>query len=494
MRSAAAREGARWATESGESLREDTVRRVLDATVRVAPREAFEEYVWSISHQWSRTLTALGFTLIPLFLVLDYYTMPVELLTRFALYRATTTIVVIAQYAVLRATKPSRYSIAHGYFFSFVVGSMIALMTTDLSGLNSTYYAGLNLVMIATNLLLPWRAIHSAFNGLLVIGLYVVLNLLIPNHERVHYDVVVNNMYFLISTAIITVAISWVKQRLIREEFFARSNLETARDALWGEMEVAKHIQTSLLPKERAVDSYDVAAETIPAAEVGGDYYDVIARRDGELWVAIGDVSGHGVESGLIMMMAQTSLATAVERIGDGGPSDVVRTVNGVLTENIARLGADRYMTLTALVFRDGEVVFAGKHQDILVYRAATGRVESIPTMGTWLGVLADLSGHVSDARVRVDVGDVVLLFTDGVTEATSAAGEMFGEERLEAALSRHAGRPAAEITEEILEEVRQFVGVQADDITVLALKRTSTRSSDASPGKRSRRTTWSKA
>jgi serine phosphatase RsbU (regulator of sigma subunit) len=238
-------------------------------------------------------------------------------------------------------------------------------------------------------------------------------------------------------------------------------------------MEVAKHIQTALLPKGRDLDGYDVAAECVPADEVGGDYYDVIAREPGEVWVAIGDVSGHGVESGLIMMMAQTSIATAIGERPGLRPSDVVHTVNSVLTDNISRLGADRYMTLSALVFRQDHMIFAGKHQDILVYRHARGTVETLATRGTWLGVLADVGAHVTDVTVPIAPGDVVLLFTDGVTEAANAEGELFGEERLESVLTRCAEQSVDDIVREVVTEVRAFMGQQSDDITVLALRRT---------------------
>jgi hypothetical protein len=136
-----------------------------------------DSYLDSLVHDWLRTLTALGFTLIPAFYVLDLVMMPRELLTKFAIYRVVTTGLVLGQFFVVRHTKPSRYSYLHGYFFSLIVGLMIVLMTTDLGGFHSTYYAGLNLVLIAVNLLLPWKAIHTALSSALIIGMYVTLNL-----------------------------------------------------------------------------------------------------------------------------------------------------------------------------------------------------------------------------------------------------------------------------------------------------------------------------
>jgi serine phosphatase RsbU (regulator of sigma subunit) len=211
----------------------------------------------------------------------------------------------------------------------------------------------------------------------------------------------------------------------------------------------------------------------LPADEVGGDYYDLIATAAGERWVAIGDVSGHGVESGLIMMMTQTSIFTAINRTAGYKPSTVLNTVNSVIKQNITRLGTDRYMTISIARLEHDRLICAGKHQDILVHRRRKGITEFVPTRGTWLGILDDIGDHLSDTTIPIEEGDVVLLFTDGLTEATNAAGVMFGERNLERALTKHAHLGCAEIVANILVEVRQHMAEQKDDITLVALKRT---------------------
>lgn len=436
--------------------------------------DTFEGYVQSLVHLRARTLTALGFTLIPLFFILDVFMMPRELLGSFAVYRLIATTLVLGQYLIIRGTPSGWWSEWHGYLFTLIAGGMIAVMTTDLGGFDSSYYAGLNLVMIAANTLLPWRAAHAAINCLIVFGLYVGLNFLLPTATDAVPVTVINNAYFLVSTAIISVAASYAHERLVREEFNARHQLKAARDALWGDMEVAKRIQTSLLPRVKKLPGYQVAATMLPAEQVGGDYYDVIETNDGRLWVSIGDVSGHGVESGLIMMMTQTSIVTAVSNDRALGPSRMLEMVNGVLVENIARLGADHYMSISALELRGDELVFSGKHQDILVYRHARREVEVVPTTGTWLGVLDDLSGRLADQRLRLDEGDVVLLFTDGVTEATNAYGQMYGEKQLERALQDNAALDVETIVHNISRDVQEHMARLDDDLTLIALKRVS--------------------
>lgn len=443
-----------------------------DLELREAASSALRAYVIAVQHQWSKTLCALGFILVPLFHILDWFMMPRHLLPRVAAYRFFATLLVLGQYFILHHTRPSRYSLIHGYVFNFVVGLSITLMTRDLGGFDSTYYAGLNLVLIAVVLLLPWEPLHAAANALVIVSLYVVVNALWGGPFR--QASLVNNLYFMIGTAVIAVSINYVKQRLIKEEFYLRAELASARDALWGEMEVAKRIQTALLPATTRLGGYDVAALMLPAEEVGGDYYDLMETAMGEHWIAIGDVSGHGVESGLIMMMAQTAIRTTVDRTAGYKPSSVLGMVNSVLKENIGRLGTDRYMTCSTVRLEHNKLVFAGKHQDVLVHHRRTGLTEYVPCKGTWLGILDDIGDYLSDTNVPIDEGDVVLLYTDGLTEAANANGEMFRELRLQrrfSALARDATGPD-EIIRTLLREVTDFMAEQRDDITLVALRR----------------------
>jgi hypothetical protein len=451
-----------------------------DVEVGIAPGDLRDQaelraYLNDLAHRWSITLSALAFTLVPAFFLLDYMVVPPEMLGRFALYRGLATIVPILQFFILRSTKPSNWTIVHGYLLTFVTAGAIALMTTSLGGFNSTYYAGLNLVILAIVVLLPWGFVHSVANALIVLGLYVGLNLAFPSPEKVRIEILFNNLYFLVATAIIAVAVNIVKQGLIEQEFWGRSKLSAARDALWGEMELAKQIQTALLPKVDRVPGYRVAARMLPTAEVGGDYYDILQTAAGETWLAVGDVSGHGVASGLIMMMAQTSIFATIDRTTGYMPSRVLELVNSIIKQNISRLGTDRYMTICVARLDQARMTFAGKHQDILVWRKATGAVEEVPTTGTWLGIVEDLAGKLTDSHVDIDEGDAVLMFTDGITEAMSGTGEMFGQDRLRASLAKHGALEAEQIVLGILAEVNAFQAEQSDDLTLLVLKRVQT-------------------
>jgi len=434
----------------------------------------FDTYLATIIHGWLKTLAAFAYILVPAFFILDQYTMPPELVPRFGFYRLASTIVVLIQFFIICYTRPSRWSYIHGYFITINVGGIIALMTVDLGGFNASYYAGLNLVIIGVNLLLPWKAIHSVVNSAIVVGMYISFNVLAgqPFDPRI----LTNNLFFMVSTAILAVSINHVKYKLVKKEFSLLAELKNARDALWSEMELAKQIQTALLPDKDRVKGFDIAATMKPAKEVGGDYYDVIETPTGDKWITMGDVSGHGVGSGLIMMMAQTSILSAVNKCSNGRPSDVLKLVNSVIRENISRLGSDHYMTMMAVRLNGTEMIVSGKHQDIIVYRSATQNTEVIPTQGTWLGIADDIGDHLKDVTTSLHNGDVIVMFTDGITEAANTDGQLFGQVRIEQVLNHCAHFPVGKIRDKIMESVESFHEEQLDDMTVVVIKKCAVR------------------
>jgi len=405
---------------------------------------------------------------------LDYFIMPPDLLPKFGVYRLISTIIVVIQFFIIRNTKPSGFSYLHGYFIAINVGGMIALMTVDLGGFNSSYYAGLNLVIIGVILLIPWKVIHSTINSIMIISMYLILNFIAG--KSYNSSILINNLFFLIATAIMAVSINYVKHKLVKKEFMLMVELRKARDAIWSEMELAKKIQTALLPDEQKMSGYEVAAKMVPAKEVGGDYYDIIETNTGDKWVTIGDVSGHGVDAGLIMMMAQTSILSIVNNTENPKPSDVLCSVNSVIRENISRLGSDHYMTMMAIKFSESDMTIAGKHQDIIIYRAASNSTEIVSTTGTWLGIAEKIGQYQKDKKVPVHDGDIILLFTDGITEVTNQKGEMFGQIYLEQALDQYAHLPINKILEKIINDVTEFQDDQLDDMTILIIKKLSER------------------
>ena len=237
------------------------------------------------------------------------------------------------------------------------------------------------------------------------------------------------------------------------------------------EVELAQHIQTSILPRTLGVPGLAVAASMVPAAEVGGDYYDVLPFEGG-CWIGMGDVAGHGLDAGLIMIMMQSIVASLVGRDSATSPRDVVCVLNEVLFDNIHnRLRRDDHATLTLLRYeRSGDIVLAGAHEEILIFRAAGRRCEIVTTPGTWVGGRRDIRKGTVDTKLRLDPGDVMLLHTDGATEIRNAAGAHFGLERLAEELERVHDQPVNQIVEHLLVTVGGW-GDAEDDVSFLVCR-----------------------
>jgi predicted ATPase/serine phosphatase RsbU (regulator of sigma subunit) len=249
--------------------------------------------------------------------------------------------------------------------------------------------------------------------------------------------------------------------------------LRRALSELWSEMDLATKIQTVLLPSDRRSGDYDIAASMRPADQVGGDYYDIVEVGD-RTWVLIGDVSGHGVNAGLSMMMVQTAvraiLSAAAARGWHVSPSELLSQTNAAVSANLKVISADQYMTITALELHGSRVRHAGLHLDILVHRARLGTVERTKTHGIWLGVLDDITELLEDATIELEPGDTMLLFTDGITELR-VDGEMIGTDGLKARLS--AARPGSSDPAAVVAAIMGALNEHKaeDDMTVMAVR-----------------------
>jgi len=242
------------------------------------------------------------------------------------------------------------------------------------------------------------------------------------------------------------------------------------------ELEIAAQIQRALLPPAPSHADFEFAGRMVPADEVGGDFYDVLSDpNQGTLWISIGDVSGHGVGAGLVMLMAQAAFASHFLNNSAEEPARVLREVNALLCENISnRLRDNKYVTAQLLTYQgDGSFVCVGAHEWPIVYRASTGRCETIEAPGPWLGIVSDLS-DVPLTAITVDPGDVLCLYSDGITEAQNAAGEQFDLARLcsvlEIALAQ--GKALDDVTLAVFDAVQAFSGRHDDDWTMLLAKR----------------------
>ncbi len=238
------------------------------------------------------------------------------------------------------------------------------------------------------------------------------------------------------------------------------------------EVEIAAQIQTALLPRVLTAPGYEVAAVMQPAADVGGDYYDVLPSKDG-CFIGVGDVTGHGLNAGLIMLMVQSAISALVRERPGATPRELVCALNAVLFDNVKnRLGKGDHVTFSLLKLTpQGTVTFAGAHEELVVVRR--DRVETVATPGTWLGAMPDIERATVDTTLELERGDVLVLYTDGVTEARDAKGEQFGYDRLVARAETLRGKSANEIVEALKADVAAWAAQQDDDVTLLACRYT---------------------
>jgi len=236
--------------------------------------------------------------------------------------------------------------------------------------------------------------------------------------------------------------------------------IETARkERLEGEIAVARTIQQKLLPPASAeLPGARVLAHVQSVAEIGGDYYDYLPVPDGRSAIVVGDVSGHGLPTGLLVAMAKAALATLIET-GLTGPPLFAR-----LNDLIHRSTDSRsYMTLALFVYdattRRGDLTNAGQ---LAPYRVSSGRVESLSLPSFPLG--ASPRSEFPTRAWDFAPGDRIVFLTDGLVECLSPSGDPFGFERFEAILAREAGSTPSELKSAILSEIETHTGGAAPD------------------------------
>lgn len=239
------------------------------------------------------------------------------------------------------------------------------------------------------------------------------------------------------------------------------------------EIEAAKTVQQRLLPdKLPDFPSVNVAASCVPAFEVGGDYYDFFTLDDNRLGLLIGDVSGKGMSAAFYITLAKGVIVSQIRQVDD--PADVLQRVNSLLYEVMER---GRFISMIYAVYdtRTRVLEFANAgHNPMLRRRGDNGEVETIASRGMAIGLDSgkNFDKAVKAESIKLENDDVVVFYTDGVTEAMQLSREEFSEKRLIDSISRAAGS-ATEVVASILDSVNRFVGKarQHDDITILAIQ-----------------------
>jgi serine phosphatase RsbU (regulator of sigma subunit) len=237
------------------------------------------------------------------------------------------------------------------------------------------------------------------------------------------------------------------------------------------EMASAAIIQRALLPDPSAFadeTGVDVHAAMFPARDVGGDFFDLVALSDGRVAVGVGDVCGKGVPAALYMGISKTLIRINLRERPDLG--DAIRRANDYLTTNYP---AEQFATLFYAAYdpASGAVEYVSCGHPAARIRRNDGRIEALAAGGLPVGMFEEL--RVVSREAWLDVGELLLIFSDGVTEAADAAAAEFGEERLCEALAHEEGGAETTVAA-VVAAARAFAGQapQSDDITCVALAR----------------------
>ncbi|MEY3220122.1 MAG: hypothetical protein RIT27_1479 [Pseudomonadota bacterium] len=254
-------------------------------------------------------------------------------------------------------------------------------------------------------------------------------------------------------------------------------NLKIENERMGSELEITRRLQQMVLPSKEeleAIRGLDIAGFMEPASEIGGDYYDVL-HHEGRTKIGIGDVTGHGLESGVVMLMVQMAVRTLLSS-GVTDPKLFLNSLNQAVFANVQRMNTDKNMTLALLDYHDGKLHLVGQHEEVLLVRK-NGDIERIDTidLGFMVGLKPDIGHFLKHIEINLDIGDGIVLYTDGITEAHNNEDDMYGIERLCRIVSNcWSSSTAVEIQQAIIQDMRSYIGDQqiVDDITLVIAKR----------------------
>lgn len=252
---------------------------------------------------------------------------------------------------------------------------------------------------------------------------------------------------------------------------------------LGAELDVSRRIQHMVLPSQAELDAIgplDIATFMEPADEVGGDYFDILFDGD-RVRIGIGDVTGHGLESGVVMLMTQAAVRTLVA--GDeAGLPEMLSILNRSLYGNVQRMGGDRSLSLALLDYHPdpeqagfGRVKISGQHEVVLLIRDGVASVIDTEELGMTVALVDDVSPFLASMELAVQPGDTMILFTDGLTEAADVDEGLYGLDRLIRVASTAAatGDGSAGIRDQIIADVERHRGQKPlyDDISLIVAR-----------------------
>jgi serine phosphatase RsbU (regulator of sigma subunit) len=246
------------------------------------------------------------------------------------------------------------------------------------------------------------------------------------------------------------------------------------RELIEQELGLARTIQQASLPKEvPRLEGWQITPFYQPAREVGGDFYDFFELEDGRVGVVVGDATGKGVPAALVMASAHSMLRAVAQ--ASESPGDVLRRVNDPLATDIP---PNMFVTCFYAILdpNNGSLSYANAGHDLPYLHRGRGEAEELRARGMPLGLMPGMG--YEEKEIELDVGEGLLFYSDGLVEAHDPKGEMFGFPRLRALVAQQAAEERS-LGAFLMEELYSFVGEgweQEDDITLLTLRRSATR------------------
>jgi serine phosphatase RsbU (regulator of sigma subunit) len=246
------------------------------------------------------------------------------------------------------------------------------------------------------------------------------------------------------------------------------------RERLNREFELAREVQLSFLPvRTPDIKGLDIASICLPATEVGGDYYDFFHMPGRRLGVVVGDVSGKGMRAAFYMTLMKGILQSVVQR--DTSPTEILSRANEIFRMNAPR-GTFMSMIFGVLDPAAKTCIFArAGHNPVLVKRSSVSAPEVVKPNGAALGLAPDdvFVRNIEDVSIALADGDVLVIYTDGVTEAMNPARELYDDERLLNLVSRCGTLSAGLILDSIVQNVEEFQGAapRHDDMTIVIIR-----------------------
>lgn len=256
-----------------------------------------------------------------------------------------------------------------------------------------------------------------------------------------------------------------LENALLHKEAVERTRLET-------EMDIARQVQTAILPQTLPhVDGLDIYANSIPALEVGGDFFDVIDRSKDSLVFALGDVTGKGMPAALLMSMTHTIIKAASRNMPFDHPHQVLDRLNHDMSTDFSNVGMFTTVMLGLLDCKTGSLHFSNAGQSPIYYLTADKEPTLLEAQDIPVGVIDPY--EYSTQTIQLSPGDIFIAASDGFPESRNPAGEMYGYERMKRLLSSRRTGSAKDIAESLMADVNTFCGThpQEDDRTIVIIK-----------------------